>query len=196
MAPHGRIKGSAIRELVLWYERRHDPSLVRAVARAMPAELDADLDPDAPGLGILATRWYDARVVHLLLDATVAKHPPGSRDALLRDGLREVVRDAGRGMYAFVLGQLASPALYARNIQRLWGLLQDTGERRIELVGDTGAISITRAWRGHHPLACRVNQHMMAALLEAMGKRDVHFEVQSCVSDGRADCRYRFTWTT
>ncbi|MBN8611585.1 MAG: hypothetical protein J0L92_13415 [Deltaproteobacteria bacterium] len=193
--PYGRIKGSAIRELVLWYEQHHDASLVRAVARAMPPELDAQLDPDAQGLGILANRWYDARVVHLLLDATVAKHPPSARDALIREGLRIAVKGAARGMYAFVITQLVSPELYARNIARLWSLLQDTGERRIELVGAHEAISITRDWRGHHPLACRVNQHMMATILELMGKTNVRFEKERCVSDGGADCRYRFSWT-
>lgn len=194
-APYGRIKGSAIRELVVWYERTHDATLLRAIVRAMPPELDADLDADKPGLGILASRWYDARVVHLLLDATVAKHPPDQRDALLREGLREVVRNAARGMYAFVIEQIASPQLYARNIQRFWRLLQDTGERRIDLVGEHEAISITQRWRGHHPLACRVNQHTMATLLEIMGKREVAFTKERCVSDGAADCRYRFTWS-
>lgn len=194
-APYGHIKGSAIRELVVWYERKHDPTLLRALARAMPPELEADLDPDKPGLGILASRWYDARVVHLLLDATVAKHPPDQRDALLREGLREVVRGAARGMYAFVIQQIASPELYARNIQRFWSLLQDTGERRIDLVGPHEAISLTAHWRGHHPLACRVNQHTMATLLEIMGKREVTFTKERCVSDGAVDCRYRFTWS-
>ncbi|MBX7193921.1 MAG: hypothetical protein K1X94_17845 [Sandaracinaceae bacterium] len=193
-APYGHIKGSAIRELVLWYERKHDPTLLRAVARAMPPELDARLEPDAPGLGILASRWYDARVVHLLLDATVAKHPPDARDALLREGIREVVRGAARGMYAFVIGQIVSPELYARNIQRLWGLLQDTGERRIEITGPQ-ALSITRGWRGHHPIACRVNQHTMAVILEVLGKRDVRFAKERCVADGSPDCCYRFVWT-
>jgi hypothetical protein len=194
-APFGRIKGSAIRELVLWYEQHHDATLVHAVARAMPRELDAQLDPEVPGLGILSNRWYDARVVHLLLDATVAKHPPAERDALIREGLRIAVGGAARGMYAFVIGQLVSPELYARNISRLWSLLQDTGERRIEIVGPHEAISITRAWKGHHPLACRVNQHMMATILEMMGKRHVRFDKERCVSDGGPDCRYRFSWT-
>lgn len=193
-APYGHIKGSAIRELVLWYERRHDASLLRAVARAMPAELDAQLEPDAPGLGILASRWYDARVVHLLLDATVARHPPAARDALLREGLREAVRHSSKGIYAFVIAQIASPELYARNIQRFWSLLQDTGERRIELLGHREALSITRRWAGHHPLACRVNQHTMATLLELMGHTEVSFEKEACVSDGERECRYRFAW--
>jgi hypothetical protein len=193
-APYGHIKGSAIRELVLWYERAHDATLLRAVARAMPPELGADLDADAPGLGVLANRWYDARVVHLLLDATVARTPPHARDALLREGLREGVRHASRGIYAFVLAQIASPELYARNIQRFWSLLQDSGERRIDMVGMNGALSITRAWKAHHPLACRVNQHTMAAILELMGCRDVRFDLESCVSEGGTECRYRFRW--
>ena len=72
-APCGHIKGSAVRELVIWYQRAHDASLLRAVAAAMPPELDAQLEPDAPGLGMLASRWYDARVMHLLLDASAGK---------------------------------------------------------------------------------------------------------------------------
>ncbi len=193
-APYGCIKGSAIRELVVWYERHHDAALLHAVARALPAELGAELDPDAIGLGLLSTRWYDARVVHAILDATVAKHPPEERDALLLSALRATVRGAAHGMYAFVIGQIASPELYARHIPRLWRLLQDSGERRIDLIGPGEALSITRGWRGHHPILCRVNQFTMATLLELMGKRDVRFERESCVSDGASECRYRFRW--
>lgn len=184
-----------IRELVLWYERKHDASLLRAVARAMPPELDAQLDADTPGLGILASRWYDARVVHLLLDASVAKHPPSARDALVRDGAREAMAHTTRGVYAFIVAKVVSPEMYALNIQRLWGLIQDTGERRIDLVAPGEALSSTRDWKGHHPIACRVNQHTMAAILELLGKKDVRFERVSCVSDGARECRYRFLWT-
>ncbi len=183
-----------IRELVLWYERRHDAGLLRAVAAAMPAELDAGLDPTAPGLGILASRWYDARVVHLLLDASVAKHPPSTRDALLREGAREAIAHTTRGIYAFIVTKVVSPEMYAQNISRLWGMIQDTGERTIDLVGPREAVSITRHWKAHHPLACRVNQHTMAAILELMSKKDVRFEREACVSEGASDCRYRFTW--
>jgi len=164
------------------------------VAGARPPELDAELDPDAPGLGILASRWYDARVVHLLLDASVAKHPPSARDALLREGAREAIAHTTRGIYAFIVIKVVSPEMYAQNISRLWGMIQDTGERKIELVGPREAVSITRNWKAHHPLACRVNQHTMAAILELMQEKDVRFEKEACVSEGASECRYRFTW--
>lgn len=193
-APYGSVKGAAIRELVLWYESRHDARLLRAVVRSLPPELGAELDADADGLGILASRWYDARVVHLLLDAVTAKHPIDTHEKLLREGVRYAVDRSTVGVYRFVIEQIVSPQLYARNIERLWHLMHDTGHRSIELVQPTRAISRTWGWSAHHPLLCLVAAHTMGAIFETMRCRNVVLERRACVSEGDEACVYELSF--
>lgn len=195
-APLGHMKGAAVRELVLWYTREHDASILRAVIAAMPAEFEANLDPDVEGFGILANHWYDVRVCHLLLDATVANHPRDKRDELLKRMMRKSLEASARGIYAFAMRQIVTPAFYARHIGRLWHLLHDTGERSITLSDPpTHAFSRTWNWSGHHPHLCRLNQHTMAAILEMAGCREVTFTKHRCVSeDGGKECLYEFDW--
>jgi hypothetical protein len=196
-APLGHMKGAAVRELVLWYTREYDASILRAVVRRLPSQFDADLDPNAEGFGILASRWYDVRVCHLLLDATVANHPREKRDELLRRMMRKGLESSARGVYAFAMRQIVTPAFYARHIGRLWHLLHDTGERAIEIssTNRNHAYSRTWSWAGHHPHLCRLNQHTMSAILEMAGCRDVSFAKHRCVSeDGGKECLYEFDW--
>ena len=194
-APLGHMKGAAVRELVLWYAKEFDASTLRAVVRALPVEFDADLNADIDGFGILANRWYDVRVVHLLLDAILANHPPSQRDELLKRMMRKTLESSARGVYAFAMRQIVTPAFYARHIGRLWHLLNDTGERSIELLSGSQALSKTWSWAGHHPQLCRLNQHTMAAILEMADCKEVSFTKQRCVSeDGGRECIYAFDW--
>jgi len=34
----------------------------------------------------------------------------------------------------------------------------------------------------------------MATMLEIMGKEQVSFEKDACISDGGSECRFRFSW--
>lgn len=194
-APLGHMKGAAVRELVVWYAREFDANMLRAVIRALPVDFDADLNADVEGFGLLANRWYDVRVVHLLLDAILANHPRDKRDEFLRRMMRKTLESSARGVYAFAMRQIVTPAFYARHIGRLWHMLNDTGERSIELLPEHHALSRTWSWAGHHPHLCRLNQHTMAAILEMAGSKEVSFVKQRCIAeDGGRECIYEFDW--
>jgi hypothetical protein len=191
-----RIKGSAIRELVRWYARTHGMAGIETAVRAMPQDLAKDLDLSDEALGILSSGWYDVRIVHALLDALVLPFPPAERRALLASGAREAVRASASGVYRFVIAQIVTPGFYARNIQRLWRMLHESGHREILIEREGHARSRTWDWPGHHPLMCDVTIETMCAVFELTGREDVVAIRRSCVSDGARECVVDVRWRT
>jgi len=189
-----RIKGAAIREVVRWYARTNGRERLAQAVTQMPPALAVQLDPNDDALGIIASSWYDAALVHAMLDAIVAPYPAGDRSALLKTAAREAVATSMRGVYKFVIGQIVTPGFYARNIQRLWGLLHDGGSREIRIVRDGLAISRTWNWPGHHPLLCEVTIETMCAIFELTGKRDVVARRTRCVAEGAHECVAEVRW--
>lgn len=193
--PH-RIKGAAVRELVSWYIRDHGADDFRHALEVVPLELKRDLDANEEALGILSSTWYDVRIVHALLDSLVARHPPAERRALLASAAREAVHTSASGVYRFVVGQIVTPGFYARNIQRLWNMLHDSGRREIVIEREGLARSRTWDWPGHHPLLCDVTIETMCAVLELTGRQEVVATRRTCVSDGARECVVDVRWRT
>lgn len=189
-----KIKGAAIREVVRWYARAHGHRALAQAVASMPAELRSQLDPSDDALGLIASSWYDAAVVHAMLDAIVAPYPAGDRHELIRTAAREAVRTSMNGVYKFVVGQIVTPSFYARNIQRLWGMLHDGGRREIKIVRDGMALSRTWDWPGHHPLLCEVTIETMCAIFELTGAKDVSARRTQCVSHGAPECVAEVRW--
>ena len=190
-----RIKGSAIREVAKWYLRRHGRPGIDAVLDALPPEVRADLVVDDEARGLRANRWYDVRLVHAMLDGLVGPYPPAERARMMHEATRASIDKSMRGIYGFLLGKIVTPELYARNIQRLWRVLHDTGEREITITAPGQATSRTWDWLGHHPLLCELNQQTMSAIFEKMGETDVRVTRVTCVGDDRSgECVYTVTW--
>lgn len=188
------MKGGAIREIVRWYVRTRGAEDIARAVGALPPDLAARLDIGADALGILPSVWYDAQLVHALLDEIVAPCPPQDRRRLIAEAAREGVAQSARGVYGFVLRQIVTPAFYARHIQRLWRMLHDGGHREIVFVGTRAARSRTWDWPGHHPLLCEVTIATMAAVFELTGKKDVVATRVSCVSNGAKECVADVRW--
>lgn len=189
-----RIKGGALREFMLWYDRTH--GLERVVERLalLSEEERAGLALDRPVLGILASRWYPAEMVHVLLDVVTDGADEVEKDRIAREGTRAATDQAIRGLYKLVFERLGTPERYAKNIGRLWSMLHDTGERSIEIVRDGHALSVVESWDGHHPFLCRITVETMAALFEKMGCRDVSTTQTACVSWGDPRCEATVRW--
>lgn len=194
MTANAKIKGAAIREVVRWYTRTNGLDRLAHAVRAMPPEIARQLDPNDETLGVIATAWYDAIVVHAMLDAVFGPYPAGDRSALIRTAAREAVRTSMNGVYKFVVGQIVTPGFYARNIQRLWRMLHDTGSREIKIVREGHAVSRTWDWPGHHPLLCEVTIETMCAIFELTGAREVTARRTQCVSHGAHECVAELRW--
>lgn len=190
-----KIKGAAFREFVAWYELHHHGSAVlRQTAERMPDALRALVRPDEPALGLIASRWYPAALAHTVMDGVSRGLDADARSALVRESTRAVVALMMRGVYRFLFESVASPALYARYIQRVWSQLHDTGERVITLDGPTSGDSWIRHWPGHHPMLCEITTETMAEAFRAMKCRDVAVRRLGCVSHGASECHARVEW--
>jgi hypothetical protein len=188
------MKGAVMREFVRWYARRVPAPVLRDIWDELPDSARLALDLRAEAFGVLPSTWYDAAVFHALIDAILRRVPEAERDALLREGTRAGMEASARGVYRWVFGKL-SPELYARNIQRLWSLVHDTGTREIVMTSPTTAISTTRDWPGHHPSLCTSTLEAMCSMLEMMGCRGVRAERTQCISDGSPSCVARVSWS-
>ncbi len=194
MSGGAHVKGAAIREVVRWYARQHGPAAMAELVTHMPADVVAQLDPSEEALGILASKWYEAHVVHALLDAVAAQYAPAERPAILKTAAREAVGTSMSGVYKFVVAQIVTPTFYARNIQRLWRMLHDGGMREIVIDRPGHAISRTWSWPGHHPLLCEITIETMCAILELTGCKDVHARRTHCVAHGAHECVADVRW--
>ncbi len=181
-----------VRALLEWYRVTEGSEAYARVFAGLSALDRAELGGDAGE--ILASAWYDARIIHRVLEIVFADLSEADRRTLARDASRQGMRPLRTGIYHFVAQQILSPRLYARHVQWLFRLLHDTGERRIEM-GDHQALSITANWAGHHPHLCLMVQETTAALFETLGCKDVTIEPMRCVSEGKRDCRCLLRWT-
>lgn len=171
-----------------WFRHERSPEAYRQVFEALTPE-----EQEVVAGEILPNVWYDAETTHRLLERVLGSLPPDEQKEVARGAARSGLRVLSRGIYKFVLERLVSPAMYARNVQRLFRMLHDTGDREIE-VGAREALSITRSWAGHHPLSCLMVNETTAAVFETLGCRNVTTERVACVSEGDRDCRCRLRW--
>jgi len=189
-----RIKGTALMPVLSWYvEAFGKDRIATAVTRIAP-EVRAEITIADGVPRLIPSAWYDVRLAHALLDETLGQTPEKDRSRIARDAARAGVQASARGVYRFMLAQLGSPELYARHIQRVWGLLHDTGQREVRIVAPGEADSEIRDWPGHHPILCALTNETMAAVFEIMGARDVVLRREQCVSDGAPLCRTHVSW--
>ena len=178
-----KIKGAAVREFLVWYAQRYSPGELRAAVESLPPSLRILFDVEGEAAGILVSSWYDSAAVGALIDAAFARIPDSDHAQVVREGASAAVASSARGIYRFVLERL-SPELYCRNIQRLWGMLHDTGRREIVTLAPGHVRSTTREWEGHHPVLCMAATETMRAVFEVMGCRDTRVARIACIGAG------------
>lgn len=191
----GHIKGAAFRELLVWCGRTYGQERLVAHVQAMPRALAAELDPRKEALGVLASQWYPAELVHALLDELARGRSPAELEAFTRDASRAVMQATLRGLYRVLFEWMASPARYARYAPKLWSSYYDSGRLSIQYdEGEATAVSTITQWPGHHPLICDLNRGASPVIYATMGCKDARCTRVACVSRGDAECRFITTW--
>ena len=175
------IKGAALREFLLWYERTRGPERTLAIARGVPPDLAPLIRINMPAFGVLASSWYPVALSHYYLDAVMEGNE--GRE-LAREANRDVVPRMIHGVYRVIYRTIASPELYARHVGRQWRKLHSTGERTFEIRGPGEARSTVANWPGHHPMLCWITIYTMVSLFETMGFSRVDAERVRCVAHG------------
>ena len=189
------IKGGAIREFFAWYERKFGIESVREMAKRVPPDLAALVDPDDPIVHLLAASWYPARLVHSMLDTMHDGRSEQEMERFARESTRDVVKNRMSSVYRVLFQKLGSPEIYALMIPRMWRQLHDTGDRSLEITGEGRATSRVSRWEGHHPTLCMLSVQLMSAIFEEMGCRDVRWRRVRCIGRATAgECVYDVSW--
>jgi hypothetical protein len=181
------IKGSMMRELLLWHDRRFGHDETVQLAQDLPPEARALIDTTQPALGILSASWYPMSVTHPMMSRVAERGGNEGRDFAMQAN-REVVPRMIRGIYRTMFDVAATPELYAKHVGRLWRRLHTTGERSMDLRAPGEALSRVDRWTGHHPLACWLTIYTMAFVFEAMGFKHWTVERLTCASHGADRC--------
>jgi hypothetical protein len=193
--PRGHIKGAAFREFLAWYGRTQGQDALLSHLAAMPPALASELDPRKEALGVLASQWYPAEVVHALLDEIARGRSPAELEAFTNQASRAVMQATLSGLYRVLFEWMATPARYARYAPKLWSSYYDSGQLSIEFhEGEATAVSTVSRWPGHHPLICDLNRGASPAIYAAMGCKDARCTRVACVSRGDDVCRFVTTW--
>lgn len=188
-----------LREFVLFCEQHDDRARIERALRALHEAYPADVDCERPGGGFLASRWYPAELVHVLVDAVIAGRDEADQTALAARAAGAIMGRTLSGVYRLVFSTFATPELYARHAGKLWALHYDNGslQTAIERRDRTHAVAHTRVtrWLGHHPFICMLNGAAGKPIYEAMGCRDVRSETVACVARGADHCAWLTHWS-
>ena len=182
-----KIKGAAIREMLLWHDQRYGHAETVALTTSIPAALLTRLDTTRPALGVLGASWYPCSLTHPMLDKVVEIRGNEGRE-LANAANRDVVPRMIRGVYRMIFRTVATPELYARHIHRLWRRLHTTGDRSMTVREPGEAHSVVANWPGHHVFLCWMTIYTMAYVFEAMGYPHWSVERIACVAHGAPRC--------
>lgn len=189
------MKGAVLRGFVEWYEAHHGQDSTRLLAEGLPADLRRELDPDEPGVKLLASSWYPARLCHAILDTITGDLSEAQVERMAHEATRWFVGRGSTGIYRFMLRRLVTPEMYAFSVARLWRQWHTTGDRAVSITSPTTAESKVLRWGGHHRVLCTVTIETMCAVFETMGCRGVTWKRTACVSRGSKECVTLVEWT-
>lgn len=191
----GRIKGAALREFLEWYRTTVGVGDLRnRLAEAPTLNSLPNLDPGIAGCGVLASGWYDADDIHLLLDGIVRGRTDAEVQRIVTAGTEAALTRTLTGLHRTLMRVVASPQLHSRFAQRLWSTYYDTGEVQSVCVDEhTQSITYT-GWTSHHPVLCTMTTASDAVIFPLMGLSGVTVSAVSCVIDGSPGCTHRVEW--
>lgn len=191
----GRIKGFAFAEFMTWYADRHDRPTILESLGAAGEWRKVSFSFDRPGFGILASEWYEAEIVHAVLDAVGRRHTPLELDVLAREAADEIMGKMLRGIYRTAFSICVTPERYLRHVDKVWRLQYDNGTPVIIAPRSTEHAITFRDWRSHHPIICRLNMASAGPIYGAMGCKSTKYTRLGCISEGAQRCQSVVVWT-
>jgi hypothetical protein len=191
----GRIKGAALREFLEWYRATVGEGDLRNRLAGAPALGSLpNLDVGLAGCGVLASGWYDADDIHVVLDAIARGRTQAETQRIVTAGTGAALTRTLTGLHRTLMRVVASPQLHARFAQRLWSTYYDTGKVQSVCVNEhTQSITYTD-WTSHHPVLCAMTTASDAVIFPLMGLAEVTVTAVSCVDDGAPGCTHLVEW--
>ena len=191
----GNVKGAAIREFLVWYQSARGVDELQKLVERVPAPYSDQLDVGNPSLGILASSWYPADVIHAFLDAIVGDPETADVHRMLREGTHAMMEANLGSIYKrFFVRMILSPQRYVRYAQSLWNLHFDNGTLSAAMNGERAIHWRIDGWRSHHRALCQIVTYSEPAVFGAMGCSHITVEETSCVSLGDDFCSHDIRW--
>ncbi len=181
------IKGSVVREFLLYYDRRYGHAATAQLVEGLPPHYASQIDVTQPALGILGASWYPVSLTNPMMTRAMAGWRYEGRE-LANECAADAVPRLISGVYRTLFDLTASPELYAKHLPRLWRRLNTTGERSLEIREPGVALSRVWNWPAHHPLGCWMAIYTMAHVFGAMGYTRWTVERRACVGHGGKVC--------
>jgi hypothetical protein len=194
----GHVKGLVLREFLLFCEQHDDRTRVLRALGALDRAYPNVLDPEREGGGVLSSKWYQAELVHVLIDAIMAGRSEAERDALASRAAHSIMKHTLSGVYRFMFSTFATPVLYAKHANKLWQQHYDSGQvlidnRERQGLSHVAHVKVLR-WLSHHDFICRMHSEAAVPIYEAMGCTAVRCERIACLSAGAAQCEWLVHW--
>lgn len=189
-----KVKGLALEHFFEWYRRTEGVERLVVVLDGLPTEHRAVLGSDPRNLGVLASAWYDAGLVHAVIDAMSVGKDEAARTKLAEAGAEAIVRTNLRGIYKVLFQLFTTPERYATRAQALWERYYDSGRIEKTVDSKTQHTSNIHDWAGHHPILCEMNLVSARIIYEELGCKNVRTRRTRCVSRGDAYCTQIVTW--
>jgi hypothetical protein len=164
------------------------------VVARLPVASREQLNPHAPALGVIGSRWYPYPLVGELVRTMgdVVKAP--REDDFIREmsvaGIDSAVSTAMR----FVLRFAVSPLALAARGQEAWNMFHDSGRVTILAVTDNEYVAQLSDWPNHDTTVCKIVTEVRRRLIERTGVHAVAVR-EKCVSWGHGTCVTRVRWT-
>lgn len=190
----GRVKGAAIREFLGWYVRTHGPASIERVILTLPPDQQALFDLGRARLGVLASDWFSADVVHAILDGLTRGLDPRAYDELAQAAADATLKGLMTGVQRVIFSKLMTLTVYSRIANLAFRMNYDSGTVLNEVVGPKRHRGHVEGWAAHHPFLCRMNVGMKAGIYTVMGCEGVRIEERYCRSEGQAGCGSLIAW--
>ncbi len=161
VAPHGRVKGAALRAALMWFTEAYGESACARAFQLASPDLQAVLRPADRAYGVMASSWYDAGLVGELVEIVEGVAAPDDVDEYRSRLAAAVARDNVGGVYRSLFRLVATPSLLEANAQRVWGTYVNEGAFVVRILRPGTFEARLRGWSAHHPALCRLGAPLL-----------------------------------
>jgi hypothetical protein len=184
------MKGTAVRTGLLWFAERYGVEAIAQMCQQATPELKAMVRLDDPSFGIVASGWYDTRLVGELLGLLEAACAPDDGEVWVSELAEAIAKDNVSGVYRSLFRLITTPSMLEANAQRVWRTYCDEGILIVH-APRAGELKLEiRYWTHHHAHACRVVGYAIQHVLRAVGYEALVIERTACLSQGDPSCAY------
>jgi hypothetical protein len=188
VAGTGRIKGTAIRPGLTWYEQVHGQDALRRALERCGSEAKPIFQGGNYPFGIVHSGWYDLVMVGDLLDAMIEEVQPVDVEAFHHQMTQAIAQDNVGGVYRALFRLIATPELLQSNIHRVWQTYCDDGNLEVEIPQRGQLRFVIEKLTRHHSTLCLSVGYTIQNVLRSIGFQGLSVQRVACMGEGAPRC--------